>query len=281
MYPLYHAAIIQAIVNIVLVDHQHIHLLSPLDHRVATPNSLSLYSSKISSSSSSSIQHGSALDSAPAAANNGAANIASADAPVHAFAAQLADRSAAYWSDGNRYTLYPIPGSHHHDVWTAIRRIEHDDQLRQTRILYSRNTHGYIVYDVLPDGTAVVTNWTLLPDLLMLDPISYFLAHPRVNSIYCETTDTDEYSVSTGDNDDSSLHTIGIDASSSTIASDDRSTAGSSDASSISNFALVISRDELTYEVATLIRDRQHEFFYHNNLSLPPVHQFTSTLHGR
>ena len=203
-----------------------------------------------------------------------------------------------YWSQPRRFCLYPYPGNDEHDVWAALRRRRPDHTDELIRILKSRNTDGYAIYAYAADGGAEITNWALLPDLLMLDVVAYFLEHPKYNSIYVETVDigTDHTEESSAATDVSALHTVGYsyDASSvgdhSASSQATRSTsAGSrrsrnqdgSEGGERPSYALAVHRNQLDPVTVVSIQDQQRKFFIDNGIAIPPADKFLSTLHGR
>lgn len=181
-----------------------------------------------------------------------------------------------------RSLLYPLPHALNHDEWARVQEERATNDGGRERILQSRSTPGYLMYLVDHTGLARVADWTYLPDLLMLNPIAYFLHHPHINAIWCDTTDTTDQTNSSAGSDPTGVHTIGF-------VDDDRSQrdglasiAGASAASNDEvNYALVVRRRELTPLVAQLFHDMQRDFFVRNDLPIPPTREFVDTLHGR
>lgn len=159
------------------------------------------------------------------------------------------------------------------------------------RILYSRNTRGTVIFGIQADGLARVTEWSLLDDLRDWNPVDYFILHPLVNEVWVETEESDDYSASHADTDATGLHTSGYDAASSSSSSSSGGTRSTrsvgislgsvASADDAPNFALVLRRSELNYDVAHNCRRLQQAFYTDHHIPLPPASAFLHTLHGR
>lgn len=193
----------------------------------------------------------------------------------------LLEHTDAYWSNTIRQQLYSLPNDNDIGVWARLTAVQ--PRGNRVRVLKSANMQGQIIFTVLGDGTARVTDWRYLPELLYLNPVNYFLAHPFVDAIYVETVETDVYTASSGGTDPSAMGTIGFEEGSArTLDSQStRSSASSSNASTTTNYALVLHRHELTRPLLHTIRALQTLFFTEHNIALPHAREFTCTLHGR
>lgn len=176
--------------------------------------------------------------------------------------------------DPHRRQLYHIPSESADHVWSRVRLVRPERDGGRVRVLESRNTSGVLTYTVMDNGLAVVSDWTYLPDLLFFNPVQYFLDHPHINEIWCDTTDTEELVPSEARSDPVAVRTvIGTDRSSGTS----RSGSGRE----LPNYALVLCRHELTFAKAVFIRSAQANFFRSHNLPLPPARDFLNTIHDR
>ena len=204
-----------------------------------------------------------------------------------------------YWSQPRRFCLYPYPGNDEHDVWAALRLERKPKTDEYVRVLKSHSTPGYAVFAYAADGGAEITNWALLPDLLMLDVVAFFLEHPCCNSIYVETVDigTDHTEESSAATDVSALHTVGysydtasvddqcsMSSQSTTSASGAgaaRSSASADRAADLPSYALVVHRRQLDPVTIVSIQDMQRKFFVDNNIAIPSADKFVSTFYKR
>ena len=198
--------------------------------------------------------------------------------------ARQVHHDAAYWHGGARHQLYDVPDRNQVALWTSVHAVQPSGN--RVRVLKSRNIKGYILFYQQADRTSRIGDWQYIHELLMLNPVNYFLAHPQVDAIYVETTDTDQYTQSSGQSDPSAMVTVGDALSSGSGHSlDSHSTASArtddTDSDPAPNYALVLHRSEYTYEVAVAIREMQSNFFINNRSSFPPARSFTNTLHGR
>jgi hypothetical protein len=103
-----------------------------------------------------------------------------------------------------------------------------------------------------PD-TIRVYSWEHIPDLLFLNPVSYFASHPEVESIRIENIDKSDRIKLVHDPAD-------VDPT---------------------PLALVLRRSELSFNLCNYIRALQLWFFRRYDLLLPNHTEFTSTLHGK
>lgn len=185
---------------------------------------------------------------------------------------------ADYWTRPDRDQLYYLP-SVHSSIYAHARRIVRPNEGGRVRVLQSRSTPGYCVYMCDDTGVARVTDWTYLPDLLMWNPLDYFVTHPHINEVWCETLDTDELSNSDGGSDPSAICTASAASFHSSRSSSSNGNAASDE--ELPNYAIVIRRSELSYQTLIVIEAIQRDFFVRHRLGIPPAVDFTSTLHGR
>jgi hypothetical protein len=119
-------------------------------------------------------------------------------------------------------------------------------------VLTHDSYEGVVVTRPSPDfnGPLRVVGWDYVPCLLFWNPLAYFVANPRVVSVWLELYDPEEEVIST------------------------------SHASSVEELprALVMHRREVTYESCVYIRYLQEYFFTNGELQRPGADQFTSTL---
>lgn len=247
----------------------HRHPRSPL-------SLVALYSNKISSSSSirSNLHHGSSQ------VPHGAVAGQPVFSPPHG-ALQIG-HDAPYWSGAGRFELYDIPVDTDDATWSRIHRVQ--DSGNRVRVLKSSNISGYILYHQEPNGGTRVGDWRYIHELLMLNPINYFLAHPQIDSIWVELLDTDVYTASSGGTDPSGMVTVGdasTDGSGRSLGSRSRGSVSTSTEDLVPNYALAIHRSEYTYSIALAIRQMQADFFSDNRIGFPHARSFTNTLHGR
>lgn len=196
------------------------------------------------------------------------------------------DKNTEYWNDPTRYYLYPIPDDNEYAVWNELNRECSRDSGGCIRVLKASSTPGYAIYSVDRTGLARVVDWTYLVDLLYLDPVGYFLEHPRVNSIYIETDDLDGTGDSSAGTDPSRMYTVGHDSqSAASRGSSSRRTASIAESqasgNAVPNYALVVHRSELDSLTLRCIHNQQIAFFTTHNIALPPARDFVATLHGR
>lgn len=210
------------------------------------------------------------------------------------------DVNTVHWRDPGRPRLWPIPLHDEPQVWRKLRTECSREDGCTVRILRSHSTPGYIIFTVCGDGLARLTTWHYLPDLLMFNPVAFFLEHPKCNSIYIETIDSDRTDESSAATDVSGLETVGYNESASTTTSNNNevriptgttqegnegrnvapSSSSSDDGQSI-DYALVLHRRECDILALEGIQDNQRSFFTLNRLVIPPASDFLSTLHGR
>lgn len=199
------------------------------------------------------------------------------------------DKSIPYWNNPTRSRLWPIPYHDEPEVWKALQAEWPRDDKSEIRILRSHCTPGYVIFAVDADGSTHLTTWHYLPDLLMFDPVAYFLEHPRINAIYVETNDSDRNDESSAATNVSGLDTVGY-----------YSTTGSSRSGAINNnesgevdggsaiqgdepigYALVLRRRDLGPMQLEAIQAHQKQFFDLNSVAYPPASKFKSVLHKR
>lgn len=198
---------------------------------------------------------------------------------------RYSELAAAYYRNPRRRLLYPILPQSAVREWNELRVERSSSEGGRERILYSRNMPGTIVYRVDPSGLARVADWNYCSDLLMFNPVAYFLRHPHINAIWCDTTDTAQYTASSAASDPTAVRTAS-DAQSrhsqdATKNDDDERGDGDVQGETTLNYALLLRRRELTPGVARILHDLQANYFTDNNLPVPPSYLFTSTLHGR
>jgi hypothetical protein len=162
-----------------------------------------------------------------------------------------APRTPKYYEDQTREELYYIPSPNSRE-WFNIRRVR--DSCTQQRVLSTHNTPGFIITQDSPyDGIRRVHAWEYLPDLLFWNPVDYFRTHPDVESVWIENYDPfDRVKIV---HDPSDVDEIPL--------------------------ALILRRSELSFALASYIRNYQHQFFLRWNLEIPNGVEFTSTLHGK
>ena len=166
--------------------------------------------------------------------------------------------------------LYSIP-PHSDPVWRDVVRAL-PNELQRVRILRSRSTRGEIATFLDHVGVLRAIDWSLLPDLLYLDPLRYLQSHPQYVEVWIELDDISLYSASHGTG--SAGEVVSAAGSSSTVSS-------SNGTETTANLALVLRRSEFTHEFALLLRQLQFDAFHAWNVELPPSASFLDTLHGR
>jgi hypothetical protein len=207
------------------------------------------------------------------------------------------------WCDSTRRDLYLVPPPTDETFWRTIQyRVEPADG-GAVRVLQSRSTRGEMEFVVDDTRLARIVDWTKLPDLLFFNVALYFALHPEINSIWCETVDSSEYSASHADTDPTIIGTISAASSPSSdyvradhrqrgegthAAPANRSVVDSDDADQSirsmddgPNYALVIHRWQLNAAAARDLMEHQKSFFVARNIALPPAADFVGTLHGR
>lgn len=149
------------------------------------------------------------------------------------------------WDDPRRIQLYPIPLDN--QSYTRLRNVRGPSHA----LILRAHTPGFVTPSVPDqDGIQRVTDITLVPDLLFLNPVDFFRTHRDVDSIWIEAIDPAE-------------------------PVEEVSTASQADP--IPQY-LVIRRSELCYDICSYYRVVQHHFFTSHHLLLPRASEFLSTL---
>lgn len=191
-----------------------------------------------------------------------------------------------HWTDSSRRDPYWLPPPED-ALWNQVTTECTRDNGAAIRVLYSRNTRGFLVFDIEDNGTARITNWCPIDDLLQWNPLQYFITHPNINEVWIETVDTDEYSESDADTDPSGLHTVAgsvrsrVTRSTNSARSLGSDSTRSDDTAAPPNYAIVIRRREYTCAVANILRSNQAHFFLDQGIGMPDASCFRDTLHGR
>lgn len=168
--------------------------------------------------------------------------------------------------------LYDIP-PRSDDVWRRILLGPPEGERPRSRIMRSHHTRGEAGTILDHQRVERVVDWSLLPDLLFLNPLQWLLAHPQYLELWLEAIDDDSYSASHGTGSVSEV----VSAASSTA------TTARTDATPTTDFpgALVLRRSEFTFDLAVLLRELQFEAFNTWNVCPPHSSCFLSTIHGR
>lgn len=192
------------------------------------------------------------------------------------------NRTPHYWSNELRHELYHIPPEADVETWSRITTVVPEHLGGRVRVLKSHSTPGYLLYHIQADGTPIVRDWTLLPDLVLFNVPQYFIDHPNIESIWIETKDVANIDASSAGSDPLGIHTASDAASQGSRSSRSRSAAGSQASEEFQpDYALVIRRTECTWQMCNIIRAVQSSFFARNHANPPHANEFSCNLHGR